>query len=305
MKIIVTGGAGFIGSHLVDALVAQGHQVLVIDDLSSGNIQNFHKLASFKQLSIADENLADVVADFKADVVYHLAAQKNVRTSLQNPKFDAEINILGSLNLLQAALAAQVKKFVFISTGGAIYGETENIPTAEDNLEQPLSPYGLAKLCFEKYLKLLSQDKMSWSILRLANVYGPRQDPQGEAGVIAIFLDNILKGLPLRLNGDGKQTRDYVYVADVVAAAMQVLSSQKNEIYNIATASEKSLLDLAEILKQVTKKNFEIFHQEAIIGEVRRSCLSAEKFKSDFHWKAEYNLEQGLALTYQWFQARL
>lgn len=305
MKIIVTGGAGFIGSHLVDALVAQGHQVLVIDDLSSGNIQNLHKLASFKQLSIADENLADVVADFKADVVYHLAAQKNVRTSLQNPKFDAEINILGSLNLLQAALAAQVKKFVFISTGGAIYGETENIPTAEDNLEQPLSPYGLAKLCFEKYLKLLSQDKMSWSILRLANVYGPRQDPQGEAGVIAIFLDNILKGLPLKLNGDGKQTRDYVYVADVVAAAMQVLSSQKNEIYNIATASEKSLLDLAEILKQVTKKNFEIFHQDAIVGEVRRSCLSAEKFKSDFHWKAEYNLEQGLALTYQWFQARL
>lgn len=305
MRVLVTGGAGFIGSHLVDALLAQGHQVLVLDDLSSGLEANINKVATFKQMSITDVSLFPLLADFKADIVYHLAAQKNVRTSLQNPRFDAEINILGSLNLLQAALEARVKKFIFISTGGAIYGETNLMPTNEKHLEQPLSPYGLAKLCFEKYLQLLSRGKMSWSILRLANVYGPRQDPQGEAGVIAIFLDNILKGLPLKINGDGQQTRDYVYVADVVSAALKILDSDKNDVYNIATSTEKSLLDLADTLKRVTQKNFEIIHQEAIAGEVRRSCLSADKFKMDFAWQSEHNLEQGLALTYQWFQARL
>ncbi|MBP9802639.1 NAD-dependent epimerase/dehydratase family protein [Patescibacteria group bacterium] len=305
MKIIVTGGAGFIGSHLVDALILVGHQVLVIDDLSSGSLQNINQQAAFKQISITDDALQAVLLDFQADAIYHLAAQKNVRTSLNDPKFDAQINILGSLNLLQSALAAQVKKFIFISTGGAIYGEADSIPTDEKYLEQPLSPYGLAKLCFEKYLKLLSQDKMSWTVLRLANVYGPRQDPQGEAGVIAIFLDNILKNFPLKVNGDGKQTRDYVYVADVVSAALKVLSQQKNEIYNIATKSENSLLDVMAILKKISQSDFEIVHQSAIEGEVRRSCLSADKFSTDFAWTTEYDLEKGLTLTYQWFQARL
>ncbi len=305
MQILVTGGAGFIGSHLVDALLSQGHQVLVLDDLSSGKVENINSAATFKQMSITDENLVTVLMDFQADAVYHLAAQKNVRTSLQNPKFDAEINILGSLNLLQAAIEAKVKKFIFISTGGAIYGETSSLPTDEKHFEQPLSPYGLAKLCFEKYLQLLSQDKMSWSILRLANVYGPRQDPQGEAGVIAIFLDNILKDLPLKINGDGKQTRDYVYVADVVSAAIKVLASEKNDIYNIATSTEKSLLDLADTLQKITQKDFEIIHQEAISGEVRRSCLSAEKFQTQFSWQAEHDFTTGLSLTYKWFQTRL
>ncbi len=305
MKIIVTGGAGFIGSHLVDALILAGHQVLVIDDLSSGSLQNINKQAVFQQMSITDDALQTVVLDFQAEVIYHLAAQKNVRTSLNDPKFDAQINILGSLNLLQAALSAQVKKFIFISTGGAIYGETEDIPTIENHIEQPLSPYGLAKLTFEKYLQILSQDKMSWNVLRLANVYGPRQDPQGEAGVIAIFLDNILKNLPLKINGDGLQTRDYVYVADVVSAAVKVLDSKKNNIYNIGTGVEKSLLDLVSALNKASMKNSEVIHQAAISGEVKRSCLSASKFKQDFDWQAEHDLEQGLALTYQWFQARL
>ncbi len=305
MKIIVTGGAGFIGSHLVDALLLAGHQVLVIDDLSSGLENNLNSRAIFKKISIIDESLQTIFADFQADVVYHLAAQKNVRTSLNDPKFDANINILGSINVLQAALKNQVKKFIFVSTGGAIYGETDSIPTDEKRLEQPLSPYGLAKLCFEKYLRLLSQDKMSWNILRLANVYGPRQDPQGEAGVVAVFLDNILKNLPLKINGDGQQTRDYVYVADVVAAAVKVLSAEKNDIYNIATSTEKSLLDLVDTLKIITQHNFEVIHQPAISGEVRRSCLSADKFAADFAWTTEHDLAKGLALTYQWFQARL
>ena len=305
MKIIVTGGAGFIGSHLVDALILAGHQVLVIDDLSSGLENNLNSRAIFKKISIIDESLQTIFTDFQADVVYHLAAQKNVRTSLNDPKFDANINILGSINVLQAALKNQVKKFIFVSTGGAIYGETDSIPTDEKHLEQPLSPYGLAKLCFEKYLRLLSQDKMSWNILRLANVYGPRQDPQGEAGVVAVFLDNILKNLPLKINGDGQQTRDYVYVADVVAAAVKVLSAEKNDIYNIATSTEKSLLDLVDTLKIITQHNFEVIHQPAISGEVRRSCLSADKFAADFAWTTEHDLAKGLALTYQWFQARL
>ncbi|MCB9802587.1 NAD-dependent epimerase/dehydratase family protein [Candidatus Nomurabacteria bacterium] len=305
MKILVSGGAGFIGSHLVDSLIKNNHQVLIVDDLSTGLEKNLNPSAKFEKISIISPDLDQAVKNFQPEAIYHLAAQKNVRTSLENPKLDAEINILGSLNLLQAALNNQVKKFIFISTGGAIYGETEIIPTPENHLEQPLSPYGLAKLTFEKYLKILSQDKMSWNVLRLANVYGPRQDPQGEAGVIAIFLDNILKNLPLKINGDGLQTRDYVYVLDVVSAAVKVLDSDKNNIYNIGTGLEKTLLDLVSALNQASQKKAEVIHRTAVIGEVRRSCLSAEAFQRDFAWQAEHDLEQGLALTYQWFQARV
>ncbi len=301
MKIIVTGGAGFIGSNLVDALVNANHQVLILDDLSTGLKTNLNSQAKFIQLDIADDKVSDIFLDFKADIVYHLAAQKNVRTSLLNPKKDAETNILGSLNILSAAIQSEVKNFVFISTGGAIYGDTEIIPTPEDHLEQPLSPYGLAKLTFEKYLKLLSGDKMNWQILRLANVYGPRQDPQGEAGVIAIFLDNIVKNLPLKINGDGLQTRDYVYVKDVVSAAMSVLDKKTNGLYNIATAKEISLLDLVADLKILSAKEIIVEHQPAIIGEIQRSCLTSLKAKEDLSWTAKYDLKTGLKETWDWF----
>lgn len=301
MKIIVTGGAGFIGSNLVDALIELGHRVLVLDDLSTGLQKNINAKATFIKLDITDSQVDKVFLDWQADCVYHLAAQKNVRTSLLNPKKDAETNILGSLNVLSAAIQSQVKNFVFISTGGAIYGETEIIPTPEDHLEQPLSPYGLAKLTFEKYLKLLSGDQMNWQILRLANVYGPRQDPQGEAGVIAIFLDNIVKNLTLKINGDGLQTRDYVYVKDVVSAAISVLDQKTNACYNIGTAKEISLLTLVESLKILSAKEVQVTHQPAIVGEIQRSCLDNAKAHNNLSWTPKYDLMTGLKETWEWF----
>ena len=301
MNVLVTGGAGFIGSHLADRLLVDGHKVLVIDDLSTGLKTNLKNQEILKELNINDQKVFDIFHDFKPEVVYHLAAQKNVRSSLDDPINDARINILGSLNILQAALKEQVKHFIFVSTGGAIYGETDIIPTDEQALEQPICPYGLAKLSFEKYLGLLAKDKMSWSVLRLANVYGPRQDPKGEAGVIAIFLDNINKSLPLEIYGDGRQTRDYIFVADVVEAAIKLLDNPNNETYNIGTAKETSLLELVETLKQIVSQNIEVIHQPAIEGEVKRSCLSTQKALTNLDWQVQTDLFKGLTLTHQWF----
>ncbi|MFA6467220.1 MAG: NAD-dependent epimerase/dehydratase family protein [Patescibacteria group bacterium] len=302
MKILVTGGAGFIGSHLVDALVKDGHQVLIVDDLSTGKEEYVNQQARLEILDINDEKLASVVSSFSPEVVYHLAAQKNVRVSLDNPVLDARINILGALNVLQQAIKNKVKKFIFVSTCG-IYGDTDILPTSETALEQALSPYILNKLTFEKYLSILSQDKIKWIALRLANVYGPRQDPYGEAGVVAIFLDNALRGKTLYINGDGQQTRDFIYVADVVKALVKSLT-QAEGIYNIGTAQEQSLLDLIALVKKISQTDIKIEHRDKIIGEVKRSQLDSSKAASGFNWQAEYSLGQGLELTYNWFKEK-
>lgn len=302
MKILVTGGAGFIGSHLVDTLVKDGHQVLVIDDLSTGKKEYVNKQAKLKVLDISNEELAELVSDFSPEVIYHLAAQKNVRVSLENPVLDAKINILGALNLLDSAIKNKVKKFIFVSTAG-IYGDTDILPTDEHGPEQPMSPYILNKLTFEKYLVILGQDKIKWSAVRLANVYGPRQDPQGEAGVIAILLDNAIKNKTFYVNGDGQQTRDYVYVADIVHALIKFLE-QGEGVYNIGTAKETSLLDLIEVVKEVSGSDLKVVHNEAIVGEVQRSCLDSSKAINDLNWKSKYDLKQGLALTYHWFKEK-
>ncbi len=300
MKILVTGGAGFIGSHLVDTLIQDEHEVLVIDDLSTGRKEYVNKQAKLEVLDINDEKLAEIVADFLPDVIYHLAAQKNVRVSLENPVLDAKINILGGLNILNQAIKNKVKKFIFVSTGG-IYGDTDNLPTDESGAEQPMSPYILNKLTFEKYLAILGQDKIKWSVLRPANVYGPRQDPQGEAGVVAILLDDAIKNKTFYAYGDGHNTRDYVYVADLVHAFIKFLDKAEG-VYNISTGQENSLLDLIEVVKEVSGNNINIEHREAIVGEVKRSCLNSAKVGTDLDWKSTYDLKQGLELTYRWFK---
>jgi UDP-glucose 4-epimerase len=300
MKILVTGGAGFIGSHLVDTLIQDQHEVLVVDDLSTGKRDYVNKEAKLKILDINDENLEQLMADFLPEVVYHLAAQKNVRTSLDNPMLDAKINILGGLNVLHQAIQNKTKKFIFVSTCG-IYGDTDSLPTDEAGPEQPLSPYILNKLTFEKYLSILGQDKIKWSAVRLANVYGPRQDPHGEAGVIAILLDNAIRNKTFYVNGDGTQTRDYIYVADVVHALTRFLD-QAEGVYNIGTSQEISLLDLINNIKEISKANLKIEHRDAIVGEVKRSCLNSTKASTDVNWQSEYDIKQGLELTYRWFK---
>jgi UDP-glucose 4-epimerase len=300
MKILVTGGAGFIGSHLVDTLVQDGHEVLIVDDLSTGKKEYVNKQAKLEVLDISDEKLLKIIDEFSPEVVYHLAAQKNVRVSIEDPVLDAKTNILGALNLLNSAIKNKVKKFIFVSTGG-IYGNTNILPTDESGPEQAMSPYILNKLTFEKYLAILGQDKLKWAVTRLANVYGPRQDPKGEAGVVAILLDDAIRNKTFYVNGDGEQTRDYVYVADIVHALNQFLDEGEG-VYNIGTGQEKSLLDLIKIVKEVSDSDFNIEHKKAIVGEVNRSCLESSKVSSDLNWKYSYDLEQGLELTYRWFK---
>lgn len=300
MKILVTGGAGFIGSHLVDSLIEKKHQLLVVDDLSAGKKEYVNSKAKFIELDIRDEKLSKVIADFKPEVVYHLAAQKNVRTSLENPVLDASINILGSLNLLNNSIKNKVKKFIFPSTCG-IYGDTDLLPTPETGQEQPLSPYILNKLTLEKYLQILTKDKIKWSALRLANVYGPRQDPYGEAGVVSIFLDNAIQGKESKITGDGKQTRDFIYVSDVVDAFLASLDDAEG-IYNIGTGKESSLLELMEVIKELVDSEIKYKHIDEIKGEVKRSSVDCAKAKKYFDWQAQYDLKHGLELTYAWFK---
>lgn len=302
MKVLVTGGAGFIGSHLVDSLVKEQHQVLVVDDLSTGKKDYVNKQAKLVVLDIGDEKLKNTISNFSPDVIYHLAAQKNVRVSLENPALDAKTNILGSLKLLKLAIDNNVKKFIFVSTGG-IYGDTDVLPTDEKVPAQPLSPYILNKLTFEKYLDILGKDKIKWAAPRLANVYGQRQDPYGEAGVIAVFLDNAIKNKKIYVNGDGLQTRDFIHVSDVVGALLKFLD-QGEGVYNVGTGQEKSLLDLIKAISEISGQDLDVEHRNAIVGEVIRSCLNSEKLKSDLGWQAEYDLKQGLDLTYRWFKEK-
>lgn len=302
MKILVTGGAGFIASHLVDRLIDLGHQVLVLDDLSTGYKDNINDRADFLQMDICDKNVAKIFEDFKPNIVFHLAAQKLVKISMEEPELDAQINIVGSLNLLLAAKKFDTEKFIFISTGGAIYDEHDGVPSNEDSKAKPISPYALSKLTFERYLEMLTKNsKLKWSILRLANVYGPRQDPHGEGGVVAIFSESIIKNKDIFINGKGNQSRDYIYVDDVVESLLSSIDA-KEGIYNIGTNKETTVLDLVKYLRNISNKEFEIKHRDALPGEVMRSALDFDKAKKDLSWTPKYNLEEGLKKTYKWFE---
>jgi UDP-glucose 4-epimerase len=298
MKIVITGGAGFIGSHIADAYIAQGHEVHVVDDFSTGREANLNPGAVVHRFDIADPEIVKVIGDIKPNVLNHHAAQMDVRRSVADPAFDARINIIGFVNLLEGCLKAEVKKVIFASSGGAVYGDKEPIPAGEDHPTEPLSPYGVSKRTGELYLGYYrSAFGLPYVALRYANVYGPRQSSQGEAGVVAIFIDRLLSGQSPIINGDGKQTRDYVFVGDVVAANLAALRTSFVGPVNIGTAQETDVVTICETLRARLGTRINATHGPAKPGEQRRSCLAIGLAAQVLGWKPAVALEQGLQRT--------
>lgn len=306
MKILVTGGAGFIGSHVADAYVAAGHSVVVVDNLISGFEKNINPKARFVRLDVRDAALRELFAAERFDVLNHHAAQMDVRKSVEDPSFDASVNILGTLNLLECAKASGVRKVIFASTGGAIYGEQDYFPADEEHPVRPLSPYGISKLAVEKYLFYYQQiHGLPHGILRYANVYGPRQNPHGEAGVVAIFTTRLLANRQPFINGDGKQTRDYVYVGDVVRANLAALDLSSSDTLNIGTGIETDVNALYALLREATGSALPEQHSEAKKGEQKRSVLSSMKASRVLGWEPRTALRDGLIETVRFFRNRL
>ena len=304
-KILVTGGAGFIGSNLVDKLVNLGHELVIVDDLSSGLESYINPKASFYKIDIATPALAEVFVKEKPEFVYHLAAQIEVPKSMSNPMNDARINIEGGFNVLEASRLNGVKKIIFASTGGAIYGEAEEIPTKESWPTYPLSFYGIHKLTFEKYLNCYFHAYgLDYTVLRFSNVYGPRQFKGGEAGVIAIFTDNAVSGRASFQYGDGKQTRDFVYVDDVVSGLVKAMDKNYQGEINISFGKESSLLDIRAALSSALGHEIEVEERPAKLGEQRRSCLSNALAKEILDFEPEVGLEEGIARTVAWTKIR-
>ncbi len=301
MRILVTGGAGFIGSHLVDAFLAQGHEVAVFDNLSTGTRENVADAAEFVDGDIRDRHAVSSIFEvFRPEVLVHQAAQVSVRSSVADPAADAETNIVGSINLFRACVEKGTHRVLFASTGGAIYGEQEQFPADELHATQPVSPYGVAKLAVEKYLYYFGiEHGLRWTALRYANVYGPRQSPHGEAGVVAIFSGNVARGVGSTINGDGLQTRDYVYVGDVVAANVATLESDLHGAYNVGTGVETTVIDIYEGVAKHADVRIEPAFGPAKPGEQRRSCLDAGRLARDAGWSARTTLDDGLAATYR------
>ncbi|MGA3244527.1 MAG: NAD-dependent epimerase/dehydratase family protein [Bacteroidota bacterium] len=305
MNILVTGGAGFIGSHVVDVYVNGGHNVIVIDDLSSGVRENVNPKAEFHQLDIRSADVEQLFRRHKIDVVNHHAAQMDVRRSVSDPKFDASVNVLGGLTIFEAARQFGVKKIIFSSTGGAIYGEQDYFPADEEHPVRPLSPYGITKLVTEKYLFYYKQvHGIEHVVLRYANVYGPRQNPHGEAGVVAIFAKKLLKGESPVINGDGKQTRDYTFVGDVVKASVLALNYPGSNIFNIGTGIETDVNELFRILRGWLNPTCAENHGPAKQGEQRRSVISYKKIERELGWKPLVELSEGLRLTAEYFKKK-
>lgn len=304
MKILVTGGAGFIGSWVADYYISNGHEVLILDDLSSGRLENVNAKAAFVKGDIRDRSfIKSVMDDFKPDVVNHHAAQIDVRKSVEDPAFDAEVNIIGSITLLENSVKHGVKKLVFASTGGAIYGEPEDIPADESTPPMPISAYGTSKYAVEKYLEYYRHIySLDFVALRYANVYGPRQNPHGEAGVVAIFCSRILSGKTCLIYGDGSQTRDYVYVGDVARANVLALNS-KSGSYNIGTGVETSVNELVNELGVASGQVFNTEHAEARAGEVQRISLGADLAEEVLGWEPRVFLDEGIRNTWEWFRA--
>ena len=306
MKVLVTGGAGFIASHIVDAYIDRGHEVSILDDLSTGQRPNVNPKATFFEVDITDAKAVKLIEQIKPDVLNHHAAQMDVRHSVADPQFDARVNILGFINLLEACKNAGTKKIIFASSGGAVYGEQETFPAAEDHPPRPSSPYGVSKRTGELYLSYYQQAfGLPYIALRYANVYGPRQSNKGEAGVVAIFISLLLAGKIPVINGDGKQTRDYVYVGDVVNANVAALTSPYVGEINIGAGVETDVVTLFELLRQGAGSTLEARHGPAKIGEQRRSCLAAQYAAGIFGWRPQVSLREGLERTIAFYRGNI
>jgi UDP-glucose 4-epimerase len=305
MKILVTGGAGFIASHIADKYISEGHTVVIVDDLSSGKSEYINPKATFYKADIRDfEALKEIFEKEKPTVVNHHAAQISVRRSVEDPRLDCQINLLGLLNILELSRHSGITKVIFASSGGVVYGDAKQIPTSEDYTPlQPLSPYGVAKLASEYYLNFYKRTYgINYVALRYGNIYGPRQNPHGEAGVIAIFSKKLIKGEEPLINGDGRQTRDYVYVKDVVAANFLSLKDDVSGAFNIGTSKETDVVYLYSQISQILGKTGDPKHGEAKLGEQKRSCLNAELAYKVLGWKPKYSIEEGLKETVEFFK---
>ncbi len=305
MRILVTGGAGFIASHIVDGYINLGHKVIIVDNLSSGRKDFVNKKAVFYKADIRDKlAIEHIINKENPDIINHHAAQISVRISAEDPLLDAEINILGLLNLLEASRKRGVKKIIFASSGGVVYGEAKKLPTPEDYQPlMPLSPYGITKLASEYYLHFYYQTyKIPYIALRYSNVYGPRQNPHGEAGVVAIFTKKLLSSETPVINGDGKQTRDYIYIRDVVAANKRALEVDSVGAFNIGTGIETDVLTLFNKLQEIIGSKITACHGPARPGEQRRSCLDTTFAKNILGWQAKISLSDGLKKTVEYFK---
>ena len=313
-QALVTGGAGFIGSHVSDLLVANGFEVTIIDNLVSGNRDQVPKAATFHEMDITDERASKLVRESAFDVICHLAAQIDVRKSVADPAYDSRVNIGGTLNLLEAMRQSGKRstRFVFSSTGGAVYGDLVAPPTTEEAAKDPQSPYGTAKLSVEYYMGYYARvHGLETVALRYANVYGPRQDPHGEAGVVAIFCNRLLDGTPLTIFGDGKQTRDYVYVGDVARAhllaatrPLPAIGAIDARAFNVGTSVETDVVELAQLLREIAGVNVEAKHAPERPGEQKRSAVDVRKAQRVLGWQPKRSLREGLTETYRYFAAR-
>jgi len=304
MNILITGGAGFIGSHLAAACLARGYRVHIIDNLCSGFRHNVPPGAAFHEYDIQDARAAELVRAQRFDAIFHQAAQLDVRKSVADPLYDAQVNILGSLNLLQAA-AGHCGKFLFASSGGTVYGEQHTHPADEAHSTQPMSPYGVTKLSVEKYLYFYQQTYgLPCVALRYANVYGPRQSPHGEAGVVAIFIQKMLAGVTPVINGDGLQTRDYVYIDDVVQANLRALDADQTGAFNIGVGVETTVVDIFTALNAAFGGGFNAQHGPGREGEQRRSVLHPGLAERALGWRPQVAFDEGLARTLAWFRAQ-
>jgi UDP-glucose 4-epimerase len=307
-SVLVTGGAGFIGSHVADHYLRGGYEVTVVDDLSTGKVENIPEAAEFVHADIGSPEVRQLLERTGFDVLNHHAAQMDVRTSVSDPAFDARVNILGFLNLLEGARAGGTKRVVFASSGGVVYGESDDLPHREEARKLPVSPYGVSKLTSEFYLAAYMQlYGMECVSLRYANVYGPRQNPHGEAGVVAIFCSRIERGEALTVFGDGGQTRDYVFVGDVARANMAATNWSVESIhtidavaFNVGTGIETSVTGLASALMNATGRQVTVEHGPERPGELQRSAVAIDRAASDLGWKPETALSEGLTQTYEW-----
>jgi UDP-glucose 4-epimerase len=302
MVIVVTGGAGFVGSHVVDAYATAGHRVIVVDNLSTGSREQVHPAARLVEMDLNDPALVDLLLEERPEVVNHHAANASVAVSVRKPTFDAAQNILGTLTLLEAARLAGVGKFIYISSGGAMYGNPEYLPMDEEHPANPVSPYALSKHTGERYVHLYGLEHgLCWTSLRYANVYGPRQDPSGEAGVVAIFCQNLLDGVAPEIHWDGEQTRDFVYVGDCARANLLALDAGNGQAYNVGTGIGTSINALFRALMEVSGRNVVPRRGPRRPGDARHSYLDCSQIERELGWRSEVSLHDGLEGTWHQF----